>query len=170
MIIDDPTIYYAVLAGKAFVLILGTIVLLSMWRQTRRVEQYLAELKHAPEPDEQQPDASKQHLIASLRLDKRISELQQQIAALSATGRPGSDQRQIILYCSSFATLGRVSRKTVPPENQLASVGKTMLLSFEPLNSTSPNDGFSQRTPSWETAMQRRRDGSLLPGYRYDAE
>ena len=83
MIIDDPTIYYAVLAGKAFVLLLGTIVLLSMWRQTRRVEQYLAELRNAPAPEEQKTDASKQHLIASLRLDKRISELQQQIAALS---------------------------------------------------------------------------------------
>ena len=84
MTIDDPTIYYAILAGKAFVLILGTIVLLSMWRQTRRVEQYLAELKSAPAPDAPQPDAAKQQLIASLRLDKRISELQQQIAALSA--------------------------------------------------------------------------------------
>lgn len=84
MIIDDPTIYYAVLAGKAFVLILGTIVLLGMWRQTRRVEQYLAELSRAPAREEQ-PDSAKQQLIASLRLDKRISELQQQISALSAT-------------------------------------------------------------------------------------
>lgn len=83
MIIDDPTIYYAILAGKAFVLILGTIVLLGMWRQTRRVERYLSDLGNAPAPDEQ-PDAAKRHLVASLRLDKRISELQQQIAALSA--------------------------------------------------------------------------------------
>ena len=84
MIIDDPTIYFAILAGKAFVLILGTIVLLSMWRQMRRVEQYLSELKQVPAPEEQ-PDTSKQQLIANLRLDKRISELQQQIAALPAT-------------------------------------------------------------------------------------
>ena len=83
MIIDDPTIYYAVLAGKAFVLILGTIVLLGMWRQTHRVERYLSDLRNAPAPDEQ-PCAAKQHLVASLRLDKRISELQQQVAALSA--------------------------------------------------------------------------------------
>ncbi len=84
MIFDDPTTYYAILAGKAFVLILGTIVLLGMWRQTRRVEQLLSELKAAPTPEEQ-PDSSKQQLIASLRLDKRITELQQQIAALSTT-------------------------------------------------------------------------------------
>ena len=84
MNIDDPTIYYAILASKAFVLILGTLVLLSMWRQTRRAEQYLAELTNAPAKDEQ-PDSAKQQLIASLRLDRRISELQQQIVALSAT-------------------------------------------------------------------------------------
>lgn len=84
MIIDDPTIYYTILASKAFVLILGTIVLLGMWRQTRRAEEFLSELRHAPVQDEQ-PDSAKQQLIASLRLDRRITELQQQIAALSAT-------------------------------------------------------------------------------------
>ncbi len=90
MTIDDPNLYYAILAGKAFVLILGTIVLLGMWRQTRRVEQYLSALESAPprqEARQEQPDSSKQQLIANLRLDKRISELQQQIAALSATGQ-----------------------------------------------------------------------------------
>ncbi len=84
MIINDPTIYYAILASKAFVLILGTIVLLSMWRQTRRAEEYLSELRSAPAQDAQ-PDSAKQQLIASLRLDRRISELQEQIVALSAT-------------------------------------------------------------------------------------
>ncbi len=84
MIIDEPTTYYALLAGKAFVLLLGTIVLLGMWRQTRRVEQLLSELKNAPVPEEQ-PGPSKQQLISNLRLDKRITELQEQIAALSET-------------------------------------------------------------------------------------
>ncbi len=91
MIINDPTIYYAILASKAFVLILGTIVLLGMWRQTRRAEQYLAEVRNAPQTSEQ-PDSAKQQLIASLRLDKRISELQEQIVALSATEQKSASE------------------------------------------------------------------------------
>ncbi len=84
MIIDDPTIYYALLAGKAFVLLLATIVLLSMWRQTRRVEERLIELGREPAQDDKS-DAARQQLIVSLRLDKRISELQRQIAGLAVT-------------------------------------------------------------------------------------
>ncbi len=84
MIIDDPTIYYALLAGKAFVLLLATIVLLSMWRQTRRVEEQLAELGREPVQDDKS-DAAKQQLIASLRLDKRITDIQRQIAGLAVT-------------------------------------------------------------------------------------
>lgn len=91
MTIDDPTTYYVVLAGKAFVLILGTIVLLGMWRQLRRVEQFLLEQRNATVA-EVQDDGAKQQLLASLRLDKRITELQQQIASMSAAeAKPAAD-------------------------------------------------------------------------------
>ena len=106
MIIDDPTIYYTILAGKAFVLILGTIVLLGMWRQTRRVEHFLSEISHRPAAQER-TDSSKQQLIASLRLDKRISELQQQIAALSVTEKKNADPISRPLPIENAARMAR---------------------------------------------------------------
>lgn len=84
MTISDPNIFYAILAAKAFVLCLGGIVLLRMWAQSRRVEQYL---KHAitAAGTEKPSEDTRQQLLLVIRMEKRLQELDRKLNLLART-------------------------------------------------------------------------------------